>query len=57
VLLHALTAARDVLAGYQKQAGYLPEQGGYSTRMTDAERNIARAVSDLDTIIAGAKEA
>jgi hypothetical protein len=52
VLLAALKAARDVLVGYQKQAGWLPEQNAYSTRMTEAERNIGRAVADIDTIIA-----
>jgi hypothetical protein len=54
-LMAALKAARDVLVAYQKQAGYLPEQGGYSTRMTDAEHKLARAVSDLDLVIAKAE--
>jgi hypothetical protein len=53
-LLAMLKAARDVLVGYQKHAGYLPEQGGYSTRMTEAEHQLARAVSDLDAVIAKA---
>ena len=54
-LLTALKAARDVLVGYQKHAGYLPEQGGYSTRMSDAERQLAQAASDLDSIITKAE--
>jgi hypothetical protein len=35
-LLDTLTAARDLLVGCQKQAGYLPQQGGYATALTEA---------------------
>lgn len=51
-LLDALVAARDVLATFAKQVGWLPDQHGYSTRMTDSEMQLARAVADLDRIIA-----
>jgi hypothetical protein len=52
VLFEALCAARDALVGFQKQAGYLPEQGGYSTRMTEPEQQLAQAVASIDQIIA-----
>ena len=54
-LLAALKASRDVVVSYQKTAGYVPEQGGYSTRMTDAEHKLAQAVGDLDAIITNAE--
>lgn len=49
--LDALIAARDVLAAFTKQVAWLPEQGGYSTRMTDAEMKVAQAIGDLTRII------
>jgi len=52
LLRDALEAARDMLAAFQKQAGWLPEQGGYSTRMTPSEMQLAHAVADIDSILA-----
>lgn len=50
-LREALVAARDALAAFSKQAGWLPEQQGYSATMTDAERKLSQAVSDIDAIL------
>lgn len=49
--LESLIAARDVLSAFGKQAGYLSEQGGYSTRVTDAEMKVAQAVAALTSLI------
>lgn len=51
-LREALAAARDTLVAFQKQAGYLLEQGGYSTRMTQGEMQLAQAVAHIDRILA-----
>jgi hypothetical protein len=51
--LEALMAARNVLAAFAKDAGWLPEQRAYSTTMTEGERKLAQAVADLDRIIDG----
>jgi hypothetical protein len=53
-LLDTLTAARDLLVGCQKQAGYLPQQGGYATALTEAEMTLARGIASLDDILTGA---
>jgi hypothetical protein len=56
----ALLAARDALAAFGKQAGWVPQQHGYSATMTEAEMQLARAVADINTILAqthGAGEA
>jgi len=50
-LREALAAARDTLAAFAKQAGYLPEQGAYSTRMTEGERRLAEAVACIDALL------
>lgn len=50
-LRHALAASRDVLAAFGKQAGWLPEQQAYSTRMTEGEQRLAEAVADIDRIL------
>jgi hypothetical protein len=46
-----LTASRDVLASFQKQAGYLPGQQAYSTRMTQGEMDLSRAVTAITNIL------
>ena len=56
-LRSALEAARDALAAFGKQAGYVKEQGGYSTKMTEAEFQLARTVSDIDTLLSASPEA
>lgn len=53
-LIGALTALRELLIGLQKRAGYLPEQGGYSTTMTSEELEIVQAIKSLSVIIARA---
>lgn len=45
-------ASRDALAAFQKQAGWLPQQQAYSTKMTEAELQIAKAVQDLTAALA-----
>lgn len=45
-------ASRDALAAFQKQAGWLPQQQAYSTKMTEAEFQIAKAVQDLTAALA-----
>lgn len=51
-LREALVAARDVIAALQKQLGVVPGQNGYSATMTAGEIQAAKAVQDLDEIIA-----
>jgi hypothetical protein len=51
-LREALSAARDALAAFGKQAGWLPGQQAYSATMTDAEMKLAQAVVDIDQILA-----
>lgn len=51
VLREALAAARDTLAAFQKQAGVIPGQG-ISATMTEAEVQVARAVADINRILA-----
>jgi hypothetical protein len=46
-----LTASRDVLAAFQKQAGYLPAQQAYSTRMTQGEMDLSGAVAAITNIL------
>lgn len=52
LLTEALVAARDTLAAFGKQAGWLPEQGGYSTTMTEAEYRLSEAVRSIDALLA-----
>jgi hypothetical protein len=47
-----LRAARDLLVACQKHAGWLPEQRGYSTTLTDHEMTLARGIESFYTIIA-----
>jgi hypothetical protein len=47
----ALLAARDALAAFGKQAGWVPQQHGYPATMTEAEMQLARAVADINTIL------
>lgn len=49
--IEALSVARDALGAFAKEAGYLPEQGGYSTRMRDSEYKLAEAAQSLDAIV------
>jgi hypothetical protein len=51
-LREALIAARDTLAAFGKQAGWIPQQQGYSATMTEGEQQLARAVADIDAILA-----
>jgi hypothetical protein len=50
----ALAASRDAMAAFGRQAGWLPEQGGYSTRMTEPEKQLADAVASIDLLLADA---
>lgn len=50
----ALVAARDAMAAFGKQAGWLPQQQGYSCTMTQAEKDLADAVASVDAILAAA---
>lgn len=52
--LETLAATRDVLVVFGKQAGWLPEQQAYSTRMTESERELADAVTAIDAVLSGA---
>ena len=50
-LLEALEAARNLLISCQKHSGWLPEQRGYSTTLTEHEMTLARGIESLDAII------
>jgi hypothetical protein len=49
--LEALVAARDALAAFGDEAGWLPEQGAYASAFTPAEYKVAQAVASCDEII------
>lgn len=49
-LREALVAARDVIAAFQLQASRVP--GGHSPTMTEAERQAAQALTDIDAVLA-----
>ena len=51
-LLTAVRSARDLVEVVIHDAGYLPEQGGYSASMTAREMELTQALKSLDAIIA-----
>jgi len=51
-LREALIAARDAMAAFGRQAGWLPSQQAYSCTMTQAEKELTDAVASLDRILA-----
>jgi hypothetical protein len=50
-LLEVILAARDGLAAFVTQTGYLPEQRGYAATMTQAEKQASDLVRHLDGIL------
>jgi len=53
-ILEALKAARDLLVGCQKHAGYIPGQG-YSATLTEYEMTLVRGIKSMDAIIGEAE--
>jgi len=50
-LRDVLTAVRGVLVAVQKELGWIPAQQGYSTKMTTGERDVARAIREIDSML------
>jgi hypothetical protein len=50
-LAECLLAARDLLAACQKRMGWLPEQGGYSTRMDELEMTVGKGIADIEKVL------
>lgn len=50
-LVDVVRAARDMLVAAQKLAGWLPEQGDYSTKMTPMEITLAKGIADLTSVV------
>lgn len=54
-LFDSLVAARDAIAALQGEASWLPEQQAHATTMSEAERRCAKAVTDIDSILASTR--